>query len=54
MKNEGVFGMIGERDDLRRFRDGRRSGTISLGITKRKMFEVVDRLVFSEWYFGTS
>ena len=40
------FGMRGERDDLRRFRDRRRSGAISLEITKRKMFEVVDRLVF--------
>ena len=45
-KMKVFFGMRGERDDLRRFRDRRRSGTISLEITKRKMFEVVDRLVF--------
>ena len=32
--------------DLRRFGERKRSGTISLGIKKRKMFEVADRLVF--------
>ena len=40
-----VFGVRRERDSLGRFRERRMSGTVSVGFKKRKMFEVVERLV---------